>query len=76
MKNQIPDFFNLAISFFVGLFGGYAITEVRHFILSPDQYISQSAPWYSSILLYGAITLGVVFIMFLLKAFFRKQHKQ
>ena len=58
---------NIIMGTFVGVFIGHCIHVVLDFKKHPELYAMQSAPWYTSILVYGAFTLVVLVICIGLK---------
>lgn len=62
--NQI---LNTIMGAFVGVFIGHGIYVIWNFKTRPELYAMQSAPWYTSILVYGAFTLAVLAVCILLK---------
>lgn len=58
---------NIIMGTFVGVFIGHGIHVVLDFKKHPELYAMQSAPWYTSILVYGAFTLVVLVICIGLK---------
>ena len=51
---------NIIMGTFVGVFIGHGIYVVWNYITYPEIYAMQSAPWYTSILVYGIFTCVVV----------------
>ena len=67
---------NTIIGAFVGVFIGHGIYVVWNFKTRPELYAMQSAPWYTSILVYGVFTVVVLLICFVIKAIIKyKQTK-
>lgn len=58
---------NIAIGGFIGVFVGYCIYIYWEYKTFPEIYAMQSAPWYTSILLNGALTIAVVAICAIIK---------
>lgn len=67
---------NIIIVAFVGAFIGHGIYTVRDFKTHPELYVVQSAPWYTSILLYGAFTIIVLLICVMIKVIINNKCKQ
>ena len=71
MLKRISQFLNIIMGCSVGIFIGYGIYKYWHYREYPGLYVGYSAPWYTSILLYGVITLIVLAVCFILKMVFR-----
>ena len=67
---------NTVIGAFVGVFIGHGIYVFWDFKVHPDLYAMQSAPWYTSILLYGIATAVVLVIAIIIKLIIRQKLKQ
>ena len=67
---------NIIIGAFVGVFIGRGIYVFWDFKVHPDLYAMQSAPWYTSILLYGIVTAVVLVIAIIVKLIIRQKLKQ
>ena len=65
---------NTIMAAFVGVFLGHSVYIVWNFRTRPELYAMQSAPWYTSILVYGAFTLVVLLICVVIKLIIK--HKQ
>lgn len=63
--NQI---LNILTSSILGVFLGHSIYIYMDYQTRPELYDMQSAPWYTSILIYGISALTVLAVCFLLKA--------
>lgn len=63
----IKNILNIIMAYFICDFLRHSIIVVRDYKTSPELYAVQSAPWYSSILFYGAITFLVVGVGTLIK---------
>lgn len=59
---KLNNVLNITIGIAVGVFIGYGIYIVWSFRTHPELYAMQSAPWYTSILVYGAFTIVVLLI--------------
>ncbi len=75
MMKKINSTLNIVIGVFVGLFFGYSIFKLYDFKMHPKIYAMQSAPWYTSILIYGAVTVAAVFVILIIKYIIRKKTK-
>ncbi|HIY06890.1 MAG TPA: hypothetical protein H9844_07395 [Candidatus Evtepia faecigallinarum] len=58
---------------FVGVFLGHSLYVVWSVRTRPGLYAMQSAPWYTSILLYGGVTLVVVLVCLAVKGFLKRR---
>lgn len=67
---------NIIIGAFVGVYVGHAIYVIWNFITHPQLYIAYSAPWYTSILVYGFFTLVVLLICIAIKAIIKHALKR
>lgn len=65
---------NTIMAAFVGVFLGHSVYVIWNFKARPELYDMQSAPWYTSILVYGAFTLVVLIICIIIKLIIK--HKQ
>ena len=70
MFNQI---LNTIIGAFVGVFIGHGIYVFWDFKAHPDLYAMQSAPWYTSIIFYGIVTVVVLTAAIIIKLIIRKK---
>lgn len=57
----------------VGIFIGHSIYQYWDFKSNPDMYVSQSAPCYTSIMLWGAVTVIVLAVAVMIKAIIRRK---
>ena len=55
MLRKLNCFFNIVIGSFIGVFIGFGIYKFWHFKTYPNLYVMQSAPWYTELLLDGAM---------------------
>ena len=65
---------NIIIGAFAGVFIGHGVYVVWNLKTRPELYAMQSAPWYTSILVYGAFTIVMLLICFVIKVIIK--HKQ
>ena len=75
---KLTRILNIIMGTFVGVFTGHGIYVVWNYITYPEIYAMQSAPWYTSILVYGIFTCVVVAVCSLIKfaiKFRIKNHK-
>lgn len=64
---------NIIIGSFMGVFIGHSTYKYFHYINNPGLYEIQSAPWYTSIQIYGLATAIVIFIAIILKLLIKKK---
>ena len=67
MLRKLNCFFNIVIGSFIGVFIGFGIYKFWHFKTYPNLYVMQSAPWYTELLLDGAMVAVVVVVCIVLK---------
>ena len=75
MLRKLNCFLNIVIGSFIGVFIGFGIYQFRHFKTYPNLYAMQSAPWYTELLLDGALVAVVVVVCIILKLIIRKKSK-
>ena len=75
MLKKLNSFFNIVIGSFIGVFIGFGIYKFWHFNTYPNLYAMQSAPWYTELLLDGALVAVVVVVCIILKLIIRKNSK-
>ncbi len=68
---KLMDVLNGIMGAFTGVFLGHGILVFWRFKTRPELYAMQSAPWYTSILLYGAFTAVVLAVCLLIKMILR-----
>lgn len=66
---------NIIIGSFTGVFIGHSIYRYFHYKKYPGLYELQSAPWYTSIQIYGLATAIVVLFAIILKFLIKKKFK-
>ena len=76
MMKKINQILNVVMGSFIGVFIVYSIYKFYSFKTYPKMYAMQSAPWYISILLYGAFTIVIVIVVLITKYIIRKKMKQ
>lgn len=64
---KLIDVLNGIMGAFTGVFLGHGILEVWRYHSRPELYAMQSAPWYTSILVYGAFTVVVLAVCIVIK---------
>ena len=71
---------NTIMGSFFGVFVGHSICVIWNFKRHPELYAMQSAPWYTSILVYGVMTVAILVICavikLILKYLMKKKDKQ
>ena len=70
MDKKIQRILNIIMSCFVGVFIGSGLYRYWHFRKYPELYFIQSAPWYTSIIVQGLLTLILLAICMIIKAIF------
>ena len=68
-------FLNIVIGSSIGVFIGFGNYKFWHFKTYPNLYAIQSAPWYTELLLDGALVAVVVVVCIILKLIIRKKSK-
>ena len=66
---------NILIGSFIGTFVGHSIYKYFDYRKRPGLYEIQSAPWYTSIQIYGLGAVIVIFIAIILKLLIKKKLK-
>lgn len=67
---------NTIICTVIGVFIGHGVYIIRDFKKNSSLYEMQSAPWYTSILMYGAVTVVVLIICIVIKAILKYKSKK
>lgn len=75
MKN-LNDILNTIMGASVGVLIGHGVYVVWNFKARPGLYAMQSAPWYTSILVYGAFTLVVLLVCVIIKVIIKRKAKK
>ena len=73
---RLNTILNTIIGAFVGVFIGHGFYTVWNYKTHPELYAMQSAPWYTSILVYGVFTIVVLVICFVIKAIIKHKQKK
>lgn len=73
---RLNTILNTIIGAFVGVFIGHGIYVVWNYKTCPKLYAMQSTPWYTSILVYGAFTIVVFLICFVIKVIIKHKQKK
>lgn len=71
--NQI---LNTVIGAFIGVFIGHGAYVLWDYKAHPGLYAMQSAPWYTSILVYGLVTAAVLAAAVIIKLIIRRKLKK
>ncbi len=69
---KLNNFLNILIGTFIGVFIGHGIYVYYDFKTHPDLYAMNSAPWYTSILVYGIFTLVVILVVIIAKILIKR----
>lgn len=64
---KINIIINIFIAVLIGVFIGHGVYTVWDFKTHPELYVVQSAPWYTSILIYGVFTIILLLICIVIK---------
>ncbi len=72
---KLNNLLNTAIGAFIGAFIGHTIYDFWNFKTHPELYAMQSAPWYTSVLVHGIVTLIVVITSLIIKMIIKKKSK-
>jgi len=67
MKKRLPQILNTVMGASFGTWLGHTIWLWRDHAAHPGLYALQSAPWYTGILVWGAMAAGVILVCLLLK---------
>ena len=74
MWDKLNSFLNCVIGAFIGVFIAESISTYWDFKTHPPQiYEVTSAPWYTSIILFGIITLTIILVALVMKFIIRKE---
>lgn len=76
MLKKINSILNIIIGSFIGVFIGHGIYVFGDYKTHPDLYAMQSAPWYTSILVYGLFTIVVLIVGIIIKLIIRLRLKE
>ncbi len=76
MLKKLNRLLNTITGAFVGVFIGHGLYVFWDFKAHPDLYAMQSAPWYTSILLYGAMTAAILLAALVIKLIIRQKAKR
>lgn len=73
MRRKINNFLNVLIGVSVGAFVGHSAYIIYDYKAHPGLYAMQSAPWYTSIQMYGIFCAVVVGVAVIAKIIIRKK---
>ena len=73
MWNKLNTFLNCVIGAFTGVFIAESIFTYWDYKTHPEIYEVTSAPWYTSILLFGIITLSIILVALIVKLIIREK---
>ena len=76
MLKKINGILNIVIGSVIGVFIGHGIYIFWDYKTHPDLYAVQSAPWYTSISVYGIFTIIVLIVAILIKLMIRCRLKR
>jgi len=71
MLKKLNHILNIIIGSFIGVFIGHGIYVFWDYRTHPDLYAIQSAPWYTSILVYGIFTVVILIVAIVIKLIFK-----
>ncbi len=75
MLKKLNRILNIIIGSSIGVFIGHGIYVFYDYKTHPDLYAMQSAPWYTSIWVYGIFTMAVLIVAIAIKLIIRKKIK-
>jgi ABC-type antimicrobial peptide transport system permease subunit len=73
MLKKLNNILNIIMGSTVGVTIGHSIYQYINYKKYPDLYAMQSAPWYTSILLYGSVTIIVLLISIIIKIIIKRK---
>jgi len=73
MLTRINRLLSTIIGAFIGALIGHSAYQWWDYRTHPEMYVFNSAPWYTSILLSAAVTLGIVIIAVFIKLLIRRR---
>lgn len=76
MLKKSTKYLNTIIGAFTGVYIGHILIVLWNLKTRPELYAIQSAPWYTSILVYGIFTVAVVIVASIIKLIIRRMLKQ
>ncbi len=75
MVKKLNTLLNIIIGSTIGVLLGHSLFVCWEHQRHPDYYALQSAPWYTSILVYGFTTAAIILIAVVIKLVLRKLKK-
>lgn len=75
MLKKLNGILNIIMGSSIGVFIGHSIYAYWEYRKHPDIYMMQSAPWYTSIIVYSLITAIILTSTLLLKYMIKKKLK-
>ena len=76
MYRKLNTCLNCVIGAFIGMFAASGIYTYWDYKTHPEAYAAASAPWYTSILLFGTITAAIILAAVAMKLIIRKKGKK
>ena len=73
MSKKLNRILNIVMGSSIGVFIGHGIYVFWEYKTHPSLYAMQSAPWYTSILIYGIFLIVVLLIAIAIKFMIRKK---
>ena len=67
MRDKINNFLNCLIGAFIGVFLARSVYTYWDYKTHPELYAMSSAPWYTTILLFGVVSAGIILAAFIVK---------
>ena len=72
---RLNHLLNIILGASIGVFIGRSLFRWWDYSTHPSLYAMQSAPWYTSILMHGAVTAAIVILITLVKLIVRRHKK-
>ena len=69
---KLNNFLNIIMGSCTGVFLGHSIYIYWDYNKHPELYATNSAPWYTSVLIYGLLAIVAIAIGFTIKWFMRR----
>ena len=73
MRDKINTFLNCLIRAFIGVFLARSVYTYWDYKTHPELYAVSSAPWYTTILLFGVVSAGIILAAFIVKLMIGKK---
>lgn len=74
MLKRINEIMNIVIGAAIGVFIGCGLYKFLDFKRHPELYVMQSAPWYTQLVPWGGVTIGIIIIAAITKLICRKKN--